>query len=147
MKGTRFYRIWVGMKTRCYNNKHTYFKHYGGKGIKVCKAWLDFQNFYKDMGPSYFEHAEQFGIANTTLDRLNNSKNYSKKNCRWATRLEQSNNASNNILIKFRGSSKTIKEWAGKLGISYGVLWNRLYDQKMPLEKALTLKKRIYAEN
>lgn len=31
MKGTRLYRIWKAMKTRCYNPNIPYFKYYGGK--------------------------------------------------------------------------------------------------------------------
>lgn len=44
--GSRLYRIWIGMKTRCYNPKYNQYKDYGGRGIRICEEWLDFQTFY-----------------------------------------------------------------------------------------------------
>lgn len=59
-------------------------------GIKVCKRWSNFKNFYKDMYESYSQHKELNGERQTTLDRVNPFKGYSKKNCRWATFSQQS---------------------------------------------------------
>ena len=50
MTGTRTYRIWCSMWTRCTNPKAIGWKYYGGRGIKVCKRWERFENFLKDMG-------------------------------------------------------------------------------------------------
>lgn len=79
------YRSWSAMMQRCYNKRHTYFQHYGGRGIAVCDDWLNFENFYEDMG----ERPD-----GTSLDRIDNSKGYSPTNCRWSTRLEQNRNRS-----------------------------------------------------
>lgn len=81
------YRIWAGMKERCYNNRRKQYCDYGGRGIRVCNRWLGehgFVNFLQDMGrrPS----------PELTLDRINNDGNYEPENCRWATRLMQSQN-------------------------------------------------------
>jgi hypothetical protein len=35
---------------RCYYPKHSNFKRYGGRGIKICDRWHDFRNFLADMG-------------------------------------------------------------------------------------------------
>ena len=40
---------------------------------------------------SYNKHCEDFGIRNTSLDRLDPTKDYCKENCRWATWKEQNN--------------------------------------------------------
>jgi len=84
MSGTPTYKIWAGILSRCYNAKVKIYKYYGGRGIKVCASWLDFINFYEDMGER---------PNNLQLDRINNDGDYSKDNCRWVTAKE--NNPSN----------------------------------------------------
>ena len=125
MKGTRFYSIWGGMKTRCYNKKHGWFKHYGGRGIVTTEEWKKFENFMKDMYPSYIEHLKKYTEIDTTLDRIDCNKIYSKENCRWATKKEQSNNARNNVKITFNGKTQSILKWSLETGISYFLIWQR----------------------
>ena len=83
MTGTRTYRIWCSMWTRCTNPKAIGWKYYGGRGIKVCKRWERFENFLKDMGVAPDDRS---------IDRKDNDKGYSKSNCRWATAVEQRRN-------------------------------------------------------
>ena len=78
------YGTWKEMKSRCYNNKHEHYSYYGQRGITVCQEWLDdFSNFIRDMG----DRPEGY-----TLDRIDNDKGYSKDNCRWSSKSEQSYN-------------------------------------------------------
>lgn len=83
-KGTRLYRIWKDMRTRCNNPRCKDYKNYGGRGIRVCRRWDKFENFAADMGP----HPG----AGWTLDRVDNDGNYAASNCEWATKWEQNNN-------------------------------------------------------
>jgi len=37
--------IWRGMKDRCYNPRNQAYEYYGGRGIEISDAWMDFERF------------------------------------------------------------------------------------------------------
>lgn len=84
--GTREYRSWCSMMTRCFNKADASYAKYGAAGITVCERWRDFTNFLADMGPR---------PPGKTLDRINNLGHYEPDNCRWATFAEQQRNRRN----------------------------------------------------
>ena len=43
------YRRWSDMLRRCYSEKCTDFKTYGGRGVYVSEDWLNFENYKNDM--------------------------------------------------------------------------------------------------
>lgn len=128
MRYTSEYKSWLHMKYRCLNQNSAAFKDYGGRGIKI--EWEDFESFFKDMGkkPS----------PKHSIDRIDNDGNYSKKNCRWATQTQQSNNTRQTILISYKGKEKPLRTWAIYFGIKPKTLWARLHNYKWSIEKALT---------
>lgn len=93
MTGKPLYRKWADMHVRCgkHENRRSY-EYYFLRGIKVCDEWKDYQKFQADMQASYEAHMEKHGKRNTSLDRIDPDKGYSKENCRWATMKEQANN-------------------------------------------------------
>lgn len=108
MRKSREYQSWHMMLQRCTNPNATDYKNYGGRGITVCKKWKKFILFFNDMGQR---------PPNTTLDRKNNSKGYYKKNCRWATKIEQEGNRRNNTLFTKNKKTQNLAAWVRELGI------------------------------
>lgn len=84
MRRSPEYRTWSSMKNRCSNRKFSDYKYYGGRGIRVCRKWLQsFEAFYSDMGKR---------PIGRSIDRKNSDGNYTPRNCRWATAVTQSRN-------------------------------------------------------
>lgn len=82
----RLYSIWHGMKDRCYREGNISYKYYGAKGIKLCPEWKS--NFI-----AFKKWALSHGYDDSlSIDRIDNDKDYSPDNCRWATALEQIHN-------------------------------------------------------
>ncbi|MEL4861582.1 hypothetical protein AAEU42_10085 [Pseudoflavonifractor phocaeensis] len=100
MSGTRLYRIYSGMKQRCYNPHAPQYSRYGGRGITVCPAWLGpegFQHFYKWA----MEHGYKDPL---TIDRINSNQGYAPENCQWLTLSDNSSKAQR---------EKSLRRWDG----------------------------------
>lgn len=114
---TRTYRIWAGIKTRCLNPRSRGYAEYGGRGITIDPMWLEFENFYRDMGDPPSGHS---------IERKDGTKGYSAENCRWATPEDQANNTRNNRLLEFAGETHTLAEWSRIVGVSQKTISTRL---------------------
>lgn len=144
---SRLNRIYYCMRTRCLNPNFKEFKHYGGRGITICKEWADpeiialgrrgrvtkgwlaFKNWamlngYKD---------------DLTLDRIDNNKGYSPDNCRWVTMKTQCNNTRRNHLITYKGKTQSLSAWCNELGLNYSTVRARLNTYHWTAERALVL--------
>jgi hypothetical protein len=128
--GTPEWFAWYNMIARCTDPEHDWFRHYGGRGIKVCQRWSTFAQFSTDMGPR--------PSRRHSLDRIDVNGNYEPGNCRWATVEEQANNTTRTVLVTYKGETKTVAQWANEIGIRRGLLWLRIFDMGWPLEKAMT---------
>lgn len=118
-KPTRLYKVWDGMKARCYNKNKTYYPIYGGRGIKMCDEW-----HYS------FEAFRDWALANgyddtLTIDRIDVDGDYCPENCRWATIKEQSNNKRDNHYLTYNGETKTLTQWSEITGFSFSMLSTR----------------------
>ena len=130
---TRIYRIWKGMKNRCYNNNTEDFNTYGNRGITVCDQWRnDFMSFYKwSMQNNYQDGFE--------IDRINNDGNYCPENCRWVTHIVncrnrglRSNNTSGYIGIK----QTRHKRWVSAIVVNYKTIYLGVYGTKKEAAQA-----------
>lgn len=125
MSNTRIYKIWKGIKTRCYNPNANTYSYYGGRGIKMCDEWLnDFMAFY--------EWAINNGYTDElSIDRIDPDGDYSPYNCRWITMQEQQRNKSNTIHIYYNDDLYTIGELAEYYGCTYKDLKYRYYNGEL----------------
>ena len=124
---TKTYGCWLGIRQRCLNPSSDAYRHYGGRGIKLCERWNDFRNFLADMGEK---------PQGLWIERINNDGDYEPSNCRWATPDEQHQNMRGVRRFTFNGQTHTITEWAKIIGIERGTLRCRL-DRDWTLERAL----------
>lgn len=127
------YRVYAGMKRRCYNHNESNYYRYGGRGIKICNEWIsNYQTFHN------------WAIANgykkgLTIERINNDGNYEPSNCTFATMAQQSMNRSTtkltplrikHIKILYEKSKKTQTELSYLYGVSQTHIW-RIVNNKL----------------
>jgi hypothetical protein len=113
---TKIYGIWLAMRRRCERLNDPAYKDYGARGITVSEEWKLFENFYQDMG----EKPE-----GQSLERIDNNLGYSKQNCVWATRKQQSRNRNNVIKLVVEGQEKFLYQISDETGIPLKTLWYR----------------------
>lgn len=131
MYGTRVYKIWHGVRGRCFApTKGVAYQQYGARGITMDDEWAgDFLAFLRDVGePPTDGHS---------LDRIDNSKGYVPGNVRWATPVEQANNKSNNRWVTYQGQRYTLAQLARKVAEECGL---RPKQFSRALEKAMSPK-------
>ena len=145
----RLYSVYNGMIQRCYNNKHPHYDLWGGRGIRVCDAWVNnYQEFRKwayDNG--YDENKDR---KEQSLDRIDNDGNYEPSNCRWASMKEQRNNQRKRETGKgykynwtFEGITKSAVEWCEIFNVSVPMVIYRVNEKGMrPFEALVTPVKR-----
>lgn len=119
MHGTNIYNVWLNMKSRCLNPMNYDFQYYGGRGITICKEWLDAGTFCEWA----LTHGYEEGLS---LDRIDNDKGYYPENCRFVTHKEQMRNIRTNRMITYKGETHCMSEWAEITGIPYSVIRSRV---------------------
>ena len=124
---TAAYAIWSGMISRCTNQNLKKYDRYGGRGIKLCKRWEKFENFFADMGDR---------PAGMWLDRINNDGDYEPGNCRWATRKQQARNKSTTRYLTAKGETKSLSTWAEEMKLKPSTIARRI-QLGWPVERAI----------
>lgn len=132
---TRLYKLYHGIKKRCYNQNCRSYKDYGKRGIGICKEWLDdFTNFYSwAINNGYRE--------DLTIERIDVNKNYCPENCTWITLSEQTKNTTRNVFYEYNGEKHLMGEWAKLYNLPFTCVRRRL-DRGWSMEKTLTTPKR-----
>lgn len=143
---SRLVSIHSGMKYHCNNPKYREYKNYRGRGMTVCEEWNNSERVntggHNNPSKGFFAF-QQWALTNgykdgLSLDRIDNSKGYSPENCRWVTAKVQNNNKRSNILITYKGVTKTLKQWSDELHINYMKLFQRLNRLHWSVERAFS---------
>lgn len=117
-KPTSIYGSWQSMHKRCYNLNFKQFNDYGGRGIKVCERWHNFENFLDDMSESWSKGLE--------IDRIDNDGDYTLDNCKWSTRYQQSRNKRNNVWLTLGDRTQILADWAREIGLNPQTIQDRI---------------------
>ena len=127
-------RRFVYMKNRCYNINNTRYKDYGGKGITICEEWLeDKRKFIKWSLENNFS-------PELSIDRIDNTKEYSPENCRWTNKSIQSQNTRKIYSTNksgYRGVSwnSKLNKWECSIGINNKTISLGFYKDKLEAAK------------
>jgi len=88
------YRIWLMMHVRTEDPRHVAYKHYGGRGIKVCAEWHKSRG--EDGFRAFLEYVGPRPSPYHSIDRIDNDLGYQPfqadgvtRQLRWATAKEQ----------------------------------------------------------
>lgn len=133
------YGVYKAMVDRCISEKNPSYHNYGGRGIKVCRDWLNSFDAFAEwaLSSGYVLNAPQ---GQYTLDRKDNDKDYSPDNCRWITIQRQQNNKRTCHYIEHDGETHSIADWARKLGCKYNYLYNHLVYMGETLDEVINKK-------
>jgi hypothetical protein len=122
------YTSWAQMRSRCNNHNVPEYARYGGRGIRVCDRWSDFQAFLDDMGDR---------PPGTSIERKDVHGDYTPENCYWATRAQQARNTTRTRMVSLGGVSKPLCDWIADLGLNGNTVRVRLH-RGWRVEEALT---------
>ena len=109
--------VYYNMMRRCRDTRNSRYGDYGGRGIFVCREWVEDRE-------SFFRWAKSHGYrTDLQLDRIDNSRGYSPSNCRFVTRKDNQRNTRRSRLTQkdvddIRNSVGKLAEIAHRHGIS-----------------------------
>lgn len=113
------YNTWKNIRARCHRLTNPHYYRYGARGITVCDRWLkSFNAFLADMG--------QKPAPEYTIERKNNNRGYTKRNCKWALRKERQRNRRCTRWTRLDGKRVKVADLADKCGMASTTLWLRL---------------------
>lgn len=113
------YSSWKAMRARCENPLAAGFELYGGRGVKICDRWQDFDAFWLDMSKGW--------RPKLSLDRFpDKNGDYEPGNVRWASPKQQADNRRNNRMIETPDGLMNVGQAAARYGIGRNTITARL---------------------
>ena len=123
--GDRLYRVWGGMRNRCYDKNRPEYPNYGGRGIRVCDEWLHDYAAFRDWAYANGYDPSLSG-KDCSIDRIDADGDYCPDNCRWVSMDIQAFNKRTTYRIEYRGRTITLVEASKLYGITPGTIAQRI---------------------
>ena len=123
---------WCDMRERTTNPKNDHYAAYGGRGI-TSEDYKNFIDFYDDMYKSFIEHVNEYGVKDTSLERIDVNKSYTKDNIKWITMKEQHDNKQKTVYFKVTQPNgeytieRNLHKYEIEHGFSNNFIRNKLY--------------------
>lgn len=137
------YKIWIGIKYRCYDSSGKHYHNYGGKGVIMCNEWLhNADKFIEWALAKGWKNGLQIDKDKIPFELGIEPLIYSPEMCSVLSRKENNLYKINNRRIEHNGEIKTVKEWSEILNVSYSALANRLLRHNTFNKKTLIKKDR-----
>lgn len=130
LKNHYIYSLWAGMKSRCYRKTDPAYARYGGRGIDLCEALKASAVVLYEVLGERPEGRYESGRPKWSIDRIDNEggywcgrchdciKNKRPQNIRWATCLEQNQNARQVNNIFYHGEKMCVSQACRVTGIN-----------------------------
>ena len=120
------YNVWARAKARCTCPGASNFQHYGGRGIRMCDAWLADSATFLAWA---LENGAKRGLE---LDRIDPNGNYCPENCRFISHKDNSRNRTNarcdvDMARRIKAAlseGKSVRAISKEMGIHYMIVWH-----------------------
>lgn len=116
MTGTPTYKSWSNMWDRC--TRETNEKYHLYKDRAPPEAWRSFETFLADMGVKPEGHS---------IERVDNSRPYSKDNCVWLPVEQQYRNKTKNLIVVKAGVEHLLTDACRLEGLNEKTVRSRIY--------------------
>lgn len=139
---TLLYKLWVHVKSRCYDKRDQQYHNYGGRGVRMCEEWLiNFKVFYDwctengwKKGLELDKDIKAYKIGIPALL-------YSPEMCQFVTSKQNGFYKRTSRYIEYNGKKQTVSEWGEETGIKPATITARLNKNKWSVHTILTTKK------
>lgn len=128
---TKLHDIWLCMRRRCQKETDLSYDRYGGRGIKVCQEWEDYNTFANWARANGYEE----GLS---IERKDVNGNYCPENCEWIPLARQARNRRTTMWVTYQGRKMSLAEAAEIAGLPYKQVHYRIKKRGWTVERALS---------
>jgi hypothetical protein len=102
-------------------------------------SWIPYKSGFDQFEQYVIDHLGPPPTLQHVINRIDTGKDVKPGNLQWATRQEQSNHRSSNMMIKIGRENKSLADWSRQVGIPAPTIWSRIRDYGYTPQQALGL--------